>query len=130
MLVIILWQKLIAEGLGSRALARIFPSKRVKLQMGPPSDLGLQSLSTHVDPAELCVRHDMHSCDIVWLQDAGRLYICRIYTANPTEGERFYLRLLLNHVAGATSFEDMRMYDGTTYDTFQRGCNCTRPPSR
>ncbi|DBA79899.1 TPA: hypothetical protein ACH3X1_008117 [Trebouxia sp. C0004] len=33
MLVIILWQKLIAEGLGSRALARIFPSKRVKLQM-------------------------------------------------------------------------------------------------
>ncbi|DBB17796.1 TPA: hypothetical protein ACH3X3_002824 [Trebouxia sp. C0006] len=32
-LVMVLWQKFIAEGMGSRALARIFPSKRVKLQM-------------------------------------------------------------------------------------------------
>ncbi|KAK3723869.1 hypothetical protein RRG08_008673 [Elysia crispata] len=32
----------------------------------------------------------------------------RIYTAHPTEGERFFLRLLLQHVKGAESFEDIR----------------------
>ena len=31
----------------------------------------------------------------------------RINTANPAEGERFFLRLLLNHIAGPTSFDDL-----------------------
>ncbi|KAL0024477.1 hypothetical protein WJX77_008218 [Trebouxia sp. C0004] len=50
-----------------------------------------------------------------------------MYTTNPTEGERFSLRLLLSHVAGATSFEGVRMYDGTTYDTFREAANAGGP---
>ncbi|KAL5647943.1 hypothetical protein ACJX0J_042298, partial [Zea mays] len=42
----------------------------------------------------------------------------RIVSAHPTEGERFYLRLFLNHVTGATSYEDLRTVDGDTLPSF------------
>jgi len=45
--------------------------------------------------------------------------IGRIVSANPAEGERYYLRVLLNHVAGATSFECLRTMDGKILPTFR-----------
>ena len=42
--------------------------------------------------------------------------------AYPAEGERYYLRVLLNHVRGATSFEHLRSRHGTTYATFRDAC--------
>jgi len=42
--------------------------------------------------------------------------------AHPTEGEQYYLRVLLNHVSGATSFEHLRSRHGTTYATFRDAC--------
>ena len=49
-------------------------------------------------------------------------------SANPAEGERYYLRVLLNHVAGATLFECLRIVDGKILSTFheaaeRRGLN-------
>lgn len=32
----------------------------------------------------------------------------RIYGACPSQGERFYLRLMLTHIRGATCYEDLR----------------------
>ena len=44
--------------------------------------------------------------------------IGRVYSAHPGEGERFYLRILLNHVTGCTSFQDIRtLPDGTLCHT-------------
>jgi ATP-dependent DNA helicase PIF1 len=43
----------------------------------------------------------------------------RIVFAHPAEGERFYLRLLLNHVMGATSYADLRTVDGDTLPSFR-----------
>lgn len=40
--------------------------------------------------------------------------IGRLYQVNPTEGERFYLRLLLHHILGCKSFEDLRTLDNGT----------------
>ena len=40
-------------------------------------------------------------------------------SANLAEGERYYLRVLLNHVAGATSFECLRTVDGKILPTFR-----------
>ncbi|XP_042972733.1 uncharacterized protein LOC122304524 [Carya illinoinensis] len=45
--------------------------------------------------------------------------IGRIVTANPFEGERYYLRILLNHVRGPLSFEDLRTVDGVVAPTFR-----------
>ena len=48
--------------------------------------------------------------------------IGQIVYANPTEGERCFLRVLLNHVRGATSYEDLRTVAGVTYSTFREAC--------
>uniref|UniRef100_A0A453JUW8 ATP-dependent DNA helicase n=1 Tax=Aegilops tauschii subsp. strangulata TaxID=200361 RepID=A0A453JUW8_AEGTS len=43
----------------------------------------------------------------------------RIVSAHPAEGERYYLRVLLNHVTGATSYEDLRTVNGEILPTFR-----------
>ena len=48
--------------------------------------------------------------------------ISRMYSASPRDKERFYLRTLLLHRPGATSFEDLRTVNGKTEDSFQEAC--------
>ena len=48
--------------------------------------------------------------------------IGRMYLANPSEGEKYYLRLLLTQRRGITSFEDMRTINLTIYETFKQTC--------
>lgn len=48
--------------------------------------------------------------------------IGRLYYVNPAEGERFYLRMLLMIVKGATDYKDIRTYNGTIYLTFKDAC--------
>ncbi|KAL5647568.1 hypothetical protein ACJX0J_041923, partial [Zea mays] len=43
----------------------------------------------------------------------------RIVSVHPAEGERYYLRVLLNHVTGATSYVDLRTIDGVTLPTYR-----------
>ena len=46
--------------------------------------------------------------------------IGRVYSAHPGEGDRYYLRMLLNHVTGCTSYQEIRtLSDGTVCDTFK-----------
>lgn len=45
--------------------------------------------------------------------------IGRMYTVSPKDAERFYLRLLLLHVKGATSFESLRTVNGIVFLTFR-----------
>ena len=44
--------------------------------------------------------------------------IGRIHSVSPRDTERYYLRLLLHHVPGATSFEDIRTFENTVYDSY------------
>lgn len=53
----------------------------------------------------------------------GKNIIGRMYFANPSEGERFYLRLLLCYVRGPTSFQNLRTFEGVIYNTFKEACN-------
>jgi hypothetical protein len=47
------------------------------------------------------------------------LQVGRIVTAHPAEGERYYLRVLLNHVLGATSYNDLKTVDGQVMSSFR-----------
>ena len=68
----------------------------------------------------------------VWVKDGGRRRwrkrvngkdtIGRVAFVHPTAGERFYLRLLLHNVRGATSFQNLRTVNGEICDSFQSAC--------
>ncbi|WVZ94526.1 hypothetical protein U9M48_040407 [Paspalum notatum var. saurae] len=49
----------------------------------------------------------------------GVKQIGRIISAHPAEGGRYFLRVLLNHVAGPTSYEDLRTVDGEIVSSFR-----------
>ena len=57
-----------------------------------------------------------------WQRRKQRGQVGRIVYAHPAEGERNFLRVLLNHVPGATSFEDLRTVAGIMYPTFRETC--------
>ena len=48
--------------------------------------------------------------------------IGRMYAAHPIEGERWYLRLCLLHIRGATCFEDLKTFEGQQYGTHYETC--------
>ena len=56
-----------------------------------------------------------------WIKRQNRTVIGHVNSANPKECESFYLRLLLiNHVRGPTSFEDLLTVDGIHYLSFKK----------
>ncbi|XP_062113696.1 uncharacterized protein LOC133824737 [Humulus lupulus] len=54
-----------------------------------------------------------------WTPRKTKTVIGRIVTANPFEGERYFMRILLNHVRGPLSFEDLRTVEGILAPTFR-----------
>jgi hypothetical protein len=48
--------------------------------------------------------------------------ISHMYYAHLTSSEGYYLRMLLNYVKGATSYEHLRTMDDTKHDTFKDAC--------
>ena len=42
----------------------------------------------------------------------------RVILAHPAEGERYFIHVLLNNVAGATSYEHLRTVDGVLLPSF------------
>ncbi|KAK8935509.1 hypothetical protein KSP39_PZI013684 [Platanthera zijinensis] len=45
--------------------------------------------------------------------------IGRMYSVHPSEGERFYLRILLSHIRAPKSFEHLMTVNNITYSTFK-----------
>ena len=54
-----------------------------------------------------------------WKPRVESFQIGRIVSANPAEGERYYLRVLLNHVTGKTSFDDLLTVGGVLCGSFR-----------
>jgi hypothetical protein len=46
----------------------------------------------------------------------------RMHFVEPKEGERYYLRLILTRVKGATSYQELKIVDGIYYKTFKQAC--------
>jgi hypothetical protein len=57
-----------------------------------------------------------------WIMRKRGFAINRMYYAHLTLGEHYYLRMLLNCVKGATSYEHLQTMDGTQHDTFIDAC--------
>lgn len=49
--------------------------------------------------------------------------IGRLHAVSPNMQECFYLRLLLNHIRGPTSFDYLKTIDGVVHSTFQSACS-------
>lgn len=49
--------------------------------------------------------------------------IGRMHTAFPSQGQRWYLRRLLNHVRGPTSYIDLLTFDEITFNCFKQRCD-------
>lgn len=65
-------------------------------------------------------RDQLAADELNYLSDTvGRI---PIITLNAHQAELYFLRLLLYHKAGATSFENLRMIDGELQPTFQAAC--------
>ena len=47
----------------------------------------------------------------------------RITAVSPKDSERFQLKLILNHIRGATSYHELRTFDDITYNTFKETAN-------
>jgi hypothetical protein len=52
----------------------------------------------------------------------GDKMIARMYFVSPRDMEKYCLRLLLLHIPGPTSYEDLRMVNGTILATFKQAC--------
>ncbi|CAL5441876.1 unnamed protein product [Camellia sinensis] len=57
--------------------------------------------------------------DRMWTERKKGNVIGRIVIAHPAQGERYYLRLLLNNIRGPTSFESLRTINGRKAKTFR-----------
>ncbi len=57
-----------------------------------------------------------------WTMRKRGFAIGHMYYAHLTSGERYYLRMLLNCIKGATSYEHLRTMDGREHDTFKDAC--------
>ncbi|KAH9612349.1 hypothetical protein KSS87_004879 [Heliosperma pusillum] len=57
-----------------------------------------------------------------WIKRKQGMSIGRIVFVHPTAGERYYLRLLLNIVKGAQTFEDARTVEGRLFPTYKEAC--------
>ncbi|XP_060212641.1 uncharacterized protein LOC132640178 [Lycium barbarum] len=57
--------------------------------------------------------------DKMWSRRRQGYAIGRIISCHPTEGERYYLRLLLMNIRGPKSYEDLKTVNGKSYNTFR-----------
>ncbi|XP_022851120.1 uncharacterized protein LOC111372924 [Olea europaea var. sylvestris] len=55
---------------------------------------------------------------LIWSPRKSKDVIGRIVNANPCEGERYFLRVLLNYIRAPKSFEDLKTVDGIVLSTY------------
>ena len=72
---------------------------------------------------EMPEKYTWNETDKVWKKRKNKQFaVGRMYWVTPKAGELYYLRVLLIHVKGATSYEDLRTANGVTYNTYQEAC--------
>ncbi|KAL1189417.1 hypothetical protein V5N11_012169 [Cardamine amara subsp. amara] len=57
-----------------------------------------------------------------WSKRKQGTCIGRLVTIHPSAGPKYFLRMMINHQRGCTSFEDIRTVGGVTYKTYKESC--------
>ncbi|XP_076908503.1 uncharacterized protein LOC143565407 [Bidens hawaiensis] len=57
-----------------------------------------------------------------WQRRKSGFSIGRVHAISPALGEAYFLRVLINRVKGPKSFEEIRIVNGQTYNTFRDAC--------
>jgi hypothetical protein len=84
-----------------------------------------KKLFYHEIPEHYTFKQNSDKSNMIWGVKGGERGIItkpcigRMFTAHPKQGELFYLRMLLLHVKGAESWEDLLTFDGTVHDKFE-----------
>lgn len=82
------------------------------------TDLFGQTLTYHEYP-----KHFSFNNQKKWVRRKKNLdTVGRMYAAFPTQGEKYYLRLLLSAVKGPSSFEGLKTVNNYCYSTFKEAC--------
>jgi len=72
---------------------------------------------------EMPEKYTWNETDKVWKKRKNKQFaVGRMYWVTPKAGELYYLRVLLIHVRGATSYEHLRTVNGVIYNTYQEAC--------
>ena len=71
---------------------------------------------------EFLEHYTWNKSKMCWKPRERRFQIGRLVYATPSEGERYYLRVLLNHVRGATSYGFLQLVHGVQYSSFREAC--------
>lgn len=58
----------------------------------------------------------------VWVQRKQRGNIGKVVRVHPAAGEKYYVKILVNVLKGATSFEDLLTVGGVKHTTFKNAC--------
>ncbi|XP_029151589.1 uncharacterized protein [Arachis hypogaea] len=76
--------------------------------------------SRHLLYREIPEYYTWHNKEKEWRRrKTQRRSIGRIYTVSPSEGEKFYLRILLSNVRGPISWDDLLTVNGVQYSSFK-----------
>ncbi|XP_029144547.1 uncharacterized protein [Arachis hypogaea] len=77
--------------------------------------------SRHLLYREIPEYYTWHNKEKEWRRcKTQRRSIGRIYTVSPSEGEKFYLRILLSNVRGPISWDDLLIVNGIQYSSFKQ----------
>ncbi|KAK6021322.1 hypothetical protein OSTOST_13005 [Ostertagia ostertagi] len=95
-------------------LTEFFETNRVLQQQAGEGDA--PELLTYCEFPE---RYRWNSGPKTWTRRRREWKVVARMTMAPPGSDRFHLRLLLSHVRGPTSYEDLRTHNGVLYETFQ-----------
>ena len=106
-----------AEAIERESTRNTHLTARFKLNMEDPN--AHQFLYT-----EIPHHYVFNNRDKRWVkrQRGGDRIISRMYSVSPADPEKFFLRMLLLHVPGATSYDNLKTVSGEVASTFREAC--------
>jgi hypothetical protein len=76
----------------------------------------------HLKYPDFCEKFVWNKSLKKWTKRKKDAAVSRMIFVSPSEGERYFLRMLLNHVTGATCYRDIKTFNNIIHDTFKEAC--------